>query len=452
MNKVKYTLLLFIGVILGTSARSQSDTSCTNLLQINSSSDEYLPFLIDSTLLFTSNRKNTQEGQTLEFTEKVYWSTKKRGTWSASKKDWYKWNSDNNTALVGVSPMYYYFRRSYWKNNGELFMAKRKFDTINPWKASRLKKFSLICSDFDENSITANKEDTLYFVSNRNGNHDIFMQTGSNNPLALDILNSPFSEQDVFISNDGKSLFFSSNRTGGKGGYDIYKTNKINNQWTSPVLVQYKYVNTESDDRNIRWYNDSTIFFSSNRKGGLGGFDIYLISITRKYAAKNPIDTIPVVDTTVIINTIPIVAVKDTIRKWDELSNQLKNLGLFPLKCELQLGAYRYIPNIMLFKKTFKCIEKEDIRVEIQKVESITIYKFIVNKIYTNIDEAIDTQIEIINRHCIPEHDFKDMPFIRLLDQSGNRFAIFWKKDEFHNKEIFYIYSNGKQVWKSKGF
>ena len=40
------------------------------------------------------------------------------------------------------------------------------------------------------------------------------------------------------------------------------------------------------------------------------------------------------------------------------------------------------------------------------------------------------------------------MPFIGLLDKKGKRFAIFWKKDEFENKKVFYIYSNGKQIWK----
>ena len=57
---------------------SQYDTSCTNLSQVNSVNDEYMPFLVDSSLLFTSNRKNTLEGQSLEFTEKVYISNKKK--------------------------------------------------------------------------------------------------------------------------------------------------------------------------------------------------------------------------------------------------------------------------------------------------------------------------------------------------------------------------------------
>ncbi|MFH0866935.1 MAG: hypothetical protein V1904_12125 [Bacteroidota bacterium] len=444
MYKVKFTLLIFVGVVWGISAQSQSDTSCTNLFQINSSSNEYLPFLMDSMLLFTSDRKNTQEGQTLEFTEKVYWSAKKQGKWSAGKKTGYKWNSDNNTALVGISPAYYYYYRSYWRNNGELFRAKRKSDTVNLWKANPLKKLSNICSGFDENSITTNKEDTIYFVSNRNGNYDIFMQTGNDSPLPVNILNSEFSEQDVFIESNGKTLFFCSDRPGGKGGFDIYKTNKINNQWASPVTVQYNDANTESDDRDFRWYNDSTMFLSSNRKNGLGGFDIYLISITRNDTAKIIIDTIPVVDTIII----------DTIRKEqrDELIGQMKTLGLFPFRGELQLGAYKYISQVLVFKKIYNCIEKEDIRIDTQKVESFLLHKFIVNKIYTDIDEAINAQAGIINRHCLPDKDFEDMPFIALLDQSGNRYAIFWKKDEFDNKKIFYIYSNGKQIWKGRRF
>ena len=44
------------------------------------------------------------------------------------------------------------------------------------------------------------------------------------------------------------------------------------------------------------------------------------------------------------------------------------------------------------------------------------------------------------------------MPFIGVLDKEGNRFAIFWKKDEFVQKNIYYIFKNGKIVWKSRKF
>jgi len=428
MNKIKCTPLLFAGLIWSLSAFSQSDTSCTNLTLINSSSDEYLPFLVDSSLFFTSDRKNTLEGQTLEFTEKVYYSMKKEGKWGVSKKVGYKWNSDNNTALVGVSPKNFYFYRSYWRNNGEIFVASRKADTITSLKAEHLEKVKAICSDFDENSVSTCKEDTFYFVSDRGGNYDIYIQAGSNAPITVDVFNTQFNEHDVFLTKHGRSLYFSSDRPGGKGGFDVYQSNKMNGHWSDPVHVQSKYVNTEADDRDFHWYNDSTMFLSSNRSGGVGGFDIYQINLKK----------------------IPIL---DTIKQMRvELVQQLEKLDLMPFKGELQLGAYRYIKSVAAFKKTFKCIEDEDLRIDTLRVEGTIVYKYIINKVYTDVDEALTKQYEIIKRNCLPDKDFQDMPFIGILDQKGSRYAIFWKKDEFENQKVFNIYSEGKMVWKGRRF
>jgi len=455
MNKVKGALLLLTCLVSGLYAFSQTiDTTCINLIGINSANDEYLPFFMDSTLLFTSNRKSTLEGQTLEFTEKVYLSNKKDGKWSVPKKVGYKWNSDNNTALVGVSLKSYFFYRSYWKDNGEIFIASRKEDTLKSMKAEHLQKVKPICSEYDENSVTTIKEDTFYFVSNRNGNYDIFMQTGSSKAVPVDILNSPYNEQDVFLTGDGKTLYFSSDRPGGKGGYDIYRSDKINNQWSSPVPLQSKYINTAADDRDFRWYNDSTMFLSSNRDGGLGGFDIYEITV-KKTPALN-IDTIPpeIIDTTplTLFDTIPPEVVDTVKHEETELIEQLKKLGLYPFKGELQLGAYRYIKSIAMFKKAFSCLDSVDMRLDSQNIEGVIVYKFIINKVYTDIDEILNEKANIVKRNCLPTVDFQDIPFIAMLDKNGNRFCIFWKKDEFENKTTFNIFSNGKPVWKGRRF
>ena len=423
---------------------SQYDTSCTNLSQVNSVNDEYMPFLVDSSLLFTSNRKNTLEGQSLEFTEKVYISNKKKGTWSNAKKVGYKWNSDNNTALVGVSLKNFYFYRSYWKDNGEIFIASRKADTLVSMKAAQLKKVKSICTNFDENSITTVKDDTLYFVSNRSGNYDIYMQTGKDSAVAVKQLNTEYNEEDIFISNDRKTLYFSSDRPGGKGGFDIYKSTKVNNQWSSPVSMTSKYINTAADDRDFRWYNDSTMFLSSNRDGGVGGFDIYQIT-TKKIRHEAP--AVIAVDT--VKQAPPVEEIK---QEKSELVDELTKLNLIPFKGEIQLGAYRYIMNIAVFKRTFKCIEKEDIRMDTINVDGKIIHKFIIDKVYTDVDEAIKAQLDFVNRNCLPNKDFEDMPFIATLDQSGKRFSIFWKKDEFESKNTFIIYSNGQRVWKGKRF
>jgi hypothetical protein len=483
MIKILYIILLFALLLSGVNLYSQRERTFINIRQINSINDDYLPFLVDSSLFFTSTRRNTREGHTLEFSEKVYYSLKKNGKWCDAKKMGYKWNSDNNTALVGVSHDYYFFYRSYWRNNGEIFSAIRMpYDTIE-CKAFKLNKLTKICTSFDELSATANIGDTIFFVSNRNGSYDIFMQTDDKDPVSLDSLNSEFDEQDVFLSPDSKSVFFSSNRTGGNGGFDIYKSDKINDHFSIPSLLQIKNVNSEADDRDFRSYNDSTMFFSSDREGGQGGFDIYMFSYPMSDSVKLKIDSASGADTvnkvvakikqesqaksltktkedsiikeplTIKTNFKESSVVFDTLKeKRDELIAQLKELGLIPFKGEVQLGAYRFIKNPDLFRKKFSCVNNESIRLDMQKVDTVTIYKFIINKLYTDIDSALEKQYKIINFHCFPEQNFSDMPFIALIDENRNRYAIFWKKDEFVNKKVFYIFQNGKQIWKTKRF
>lgn len=69
-------------------------------------------------------------------------------------------------------------------------------------------------------------------------------------------------------------LYFSSNRPGGKGGFDIwYCTLNRDGSFSEPINAPF---NTAEDDVSPFFYTHAQmIFFSSNRPGGKGGFDVY---------------------------------------------------------------------------------------------------------------------------------------------------------------------------------
>lgn len=70
-------------------------------------------------------------------------------------------------------------------------------------------------------------------------------------------------------------LYFASNGLVGLGGMDIYKTTENYGAWTDPVNLGYP-INTVDDDFGFILNKDQTHgYFSSNRKGGKGGDDIY---------------------------------------------------------------------------------------------------------------------------------------------------------------------------------
>lgn len=83
-------------------------------------------------------------------------------------------------------------------------------------------------------------------------------------------------ETQPSISADGKSLFFTSTRVGGKGGSDIWVSNKEKGgKWGVPLNLGDS-INTTGDEKSPFIHPDGkTLYFSSNNRPGMGRDDIY---------------------------------------------------------------------------------------------------------------------------------------------------------------------------------
>src|SRR5262249_29877127 len=89
--------------------------------------------------------------------------------------------------------------------------------------------------------------------------------------------NSSVSDSAAAVSKDGLSLYFYSNRSGGLGGNDIWVSQRASTEdaWGTPVNLGAT-VNSGSMDfvpalsRDEHW-----LFFGSDRPGGYGGQDIW---------------------------------------------------------------------------------------------------------------------------------------------------------------------------------
>jgi len=88
-----------------------------------------------------------------------------------------------------------------------------------------------------------------------------------------------------YLSNDGTKLYFSSNLKSGEGGYDIYFVN-IKNGIIDKTIFSVDDVNTINDEIAPSIIHD-TLIFSSNREGGLGGFDAYYFIANSKRGVQN---------------------------------------------------------------------------------------------------------------------------------------------------------------------
>ncbi len=90
-------------------------------------------------------------------------------------------------------------------------------------------------------------------------------------------VNTSHWESQPSISADGKTLFFSSNRPGGMGGKDLwYSTLDDRSQWTNPVNMGPN-INTDGDEMSpFIHFDGKTLYFASDGRIGLGGFDIFI--------------------------------------------------------------------------------------------------------------------------------------------------------------------------------
>ena len=89
------------------------------------------------------------------------------------------------------------------------------------------------------------------------------------------VLNSEEWDSQPAITVDGRVLYFASDREGGLGGTDLYFSRRTATGWTAPENLGAG-INTEFDEMAPSIAPDALRFyFSSNRPGGAGGFDIY---------------------------------------------------------------------------------------------------------------------------------------------------------------------------------
>ncbi|MEN8120000.1 MAG: OmpA family protein [Bacteroidota bacterium] len=93
-------------------------------------------------------------------------------------------------------------------------------------------------------------------------------------------INTKARETHASLSADGNSLYFTSDRKGGYGGLDIYVSQrKLGGKWSEAKNLG-PTVNTASDERAPYIHpNGITLFYSTKGYGGLGGFDIYTSQI-----------------------------------------------------------------------------------------------------------------------------------------------------------------------------
>ncbi len=255
---------------------------------INSEFDDMCPVVTpDNNLLyFSSNRHFIKE-----YDANVYagrYSERKKGVWQPSVQIPISSYDDEN--VVGATPdgnrVLVYANGDYATHDIKMYTRKGvKFAKALPSDLPA----DMNTDDIEMGACITADGNTIYFASNRPGGRgglDLYVshrgldgRWGPSENLGTTI-NTEYDENYPTLSPDGKTLYFASKGHDGMGGYDIFRAgfDETNGTWFNPFNMGFP-LNTPLDDTKISFAEDGTAYIAAKRKEGVGNLDIYQVKI-----------------------------------------------------------------------------------------------------------------------------------------------------------------------------
>ena len=248
---------------------------------VNTKADEYFPFLTNDgqTIFYTSRRGESAD-------ENLFTSQAEGGRWSSGSRvgGFNTGENEGMTTLVKDGRHVYFTAcgREAVLGTCDIWRARVDGQEIYDLESS---PGQLNSNAWESQASIGCDGSVLYFASNRDGGEggtDIWkcLRQPSGNwgePINLGPqINTPYDEEAPFITKDGRALFFSSTGHIGLGEQDIFMTRQNgDNEWAAPVNLGMP---VNSSYRELGFFlsaDGKTGYFASDRAGGMGGMDIY---------------------------------------------------------------------------------------------------------------------------------------------------------------------------------
>ena len=244
--KIKTLILLVISLWSFSLVESQ-EIEVTKLSVNTSISSEIAPMVHDSVLYFVSNRKNSVLKNVLTQDEEHLYRI-------------YSAPLLKNKELGKVTP--FKFEKVINLTTGPFALSNDgMFQIVTLNKSTSLKEARL------------NKKNTLNHLGLFEARRISSDKWGEYSQLSFSFNNS-YSFAQPTLSADGQTLIFASNMDGGLGETDLYMSRRTQSGWSEPVNLGAK-INSAGSELFPFLHPSGKLYFSSNRYGGQGGFDIY---------------------------------------------------------------------------------------------------------------------------------------------------------------------------------
>ncbi|HRY33072.1 MAG TPA: tetratricopeptide repeat protein [Bacteroidales bacterium] len=179
-------------------------------------------------------------------------------------------------------------------NQGSDIYMMRK--TEQKW--GRPLRMSFVNSEADDMVCWASKDgDMMLIASDRDGSFDLYLSERKGKsmwtmPARLNsTVNSRADETSGWLSGDHTTLYFVSNRKDGFGGKDIYRTARQADGTWGPALNLGAGINTVLDEESPFLTQDGQrLYFSSRGRGGMGGYDVFSVTMPAGDALSAPVN------------------------------------------------------------------------------------------------------------------------------------------------------------------
>lgn len=256
---------------------------------INSSYADYAPVVSadQNAFFFTSRRSDSNGGEKDEdgnYMEDIYMSEKTKTGWAKASGIGPQINTTGNESVLSVSPdgqLILIYKDD--NGDGNIYSTKLNGDT---WTSPEKLNNNVNSDSWEPSAFISADGRTLYFVSNRPGGfggRDMYMSKltpdgdwGKSVNMGAAI-NTPYDEDSPFLHPDGVTLSFSSNGHNTMGGFDLF-TSLLSPEgtWSEPINAGYPLNTSDDDVFYVVSPDGRKAYFSSFRKEGLGEKDNYM--------------------------------------------------------------------------------------------------------------------------------------------------------------------------------
>lgn len=258
---------------------------------VNSPYADYSPVmsLDEKTLIFTSRRPDGTGGKKElngQYFEDIYVSYFENEKWGKARSIGANINTNNNEATVNLSAdgqNLLIYKDD--KGDGNLYVSEKQ-DLV--WGLPKSLGVNINSTSWETHACFSADNNILYYVSDKPGGiggRDIYkclrLPNGDWSPGQNlgPTINTIYDEDGVFIHPNGKEIFFSSKGHNSMGGFDIFssKIDDENGFWTKPVNMGAPINSPDDDIFFVVSADGKRAYFSSDKKGGYGEKDIYMI-------------------------------------------------------------------------------------------------------------------------------------------------------------------------------